>query len=168
MSAIIKHIGLGDCAVFTFMQWIVWFSADVLIVCLALMAKKNRSGHCPAYFDELVGPTRARYKEKIALCDGVDPYELRVGAQAAVDASLLPTVTHVDIINYLVLSTNYVSLDQMKAYKSLDSHNYFTSGWVRNITAKKLPSERVVVLSQVSSVHSAFHSRDKNTAITTK
>ncbi|KAH7935761.1 hypothetical protein HPB52_013179 [Rhipicephalus sanguineus] len=41
-----------------------------------------------------------------------------------------------------------LAAEQMKAYKSLDSHNYFTSGWVRNITAKKLPSERVVVLSQ--------------------
>ncbi|KAH7982778.1 hypothetical protein HPB52_007093 [Rhipicephalus sanguineus] len=41
----------------------------------------------------------------------------------------------------------------MKAYKSLDSHNYFTSGWVRNITAKKLPSERVVVLSQLVPIH---------------
>lgn len=83
------------------MQWIVWFSADVLIVCLALMAKKNRSGHCAAYFDKLVGPPLARYKEKIALCNGLDTYELPAGAQAAVDASLLPT--YVDIINYLVL-----------------------------------------------------------------
>ncbi|XP_049520315.1 uncharacterized protein LOC125944158 [Dermacentor silvarum] len=122
------------------------------------MAKENCAGLCPAYFDELVGPTRARYKEKIAalsslniaLCDGVDPYQLPLGAQAAVNASLLPPVTHVDIINYLVLSTSYVSLDQMKAYKSLDSHNYFTSGWVRNLIAKKLPSKRVVLLSQVN------------------
>lgn len=72
------------------------------------MAKENCAGLCPAYFDELVGPTRARYKEKIALCDGVDPYRLPVGAQAAVNASLLPPVTHVDIINYLVLSTKYI------------------------------------------------------------
>ncbi|XP_049522544.1 uncharacterized protein LOC125945034 [Dermacentor silvarum] len=113
------------------------------------MAKENCAGLCPAYFDELVGPTRVRYKEKIVLCDGVDPYQLPVGAQAAVNASLLPPVTHVDIINYLVLSTSYASLDQMKAYKSLDSHNYFTSGWVRNLIAKKLPSKRVVLLSQV-------------------
>lgn len=83
------------------MQWIVWFSADVLIVCLALMANKNRSGHCPAYSYELVGPPLARCKGKIALFDSLDTYELPAGAQAAVDASLLPT--YVDITDYLVL-----------------------------------------------------------------
>ncbi|XP_037526915.1 uncharacterized protein LOC119404478 [Rhipicephalus sanguineus] len=38
----------------------------------------------------------------------------------------------------------------MKAYKSLDGHNYFTSGWVKSIAAKQLPSQRVVVLSEVN------------------
>ncbi|XP_049267370.1 uncharacterized protein LOC125756543 [Rhipicephalus sanguineus] len=38
----------------------------------------------------------------------------------------------------------------MKAYKSLEAHNYFTSGWVRNIAATQLQSERVVVLGEVS------------------
>ncbi|XP_067132192.1 uncharacterized protein [Centruroides vittatus] len=33
-------------------------------------------------------------------------------------------------VNYLVLTTNAVTLDQMKAYKSLDAHNYLTSGFI--------------------------------------
>ncbi|KAH7986311.1 hypothetical protein HPB49_026023 [Dermacentor silvarum] len=45
------------------------------------------------------------------------------------DASLLPSVAHGDIVNYLVFSTSFVTLDQMKAYESLESNNYFTSGW---------------------------------------
>ncbi|KAK8780819.1 hypothetical protein V5799_017840 [Amblyomma americanum] len=36
------------------------------------------------------------------------------------------------LINYLVLSTSDVSLQQMKAYKSLEAHNYFTSGRVKS------------------------------------
>lgn len=114
------------------------------------MAKANGHEFCPKYFEELVGPTRARYEAKIRMCDGVDPYTLLVGTNATADADLLPATTHVDIINYLVLSTSYVSLLQMKAYKSLEAHNYFTSGWVKSLTAMRLPSKRIVVLSEVS------------------
>ncbi|KAM7287288.1 uncharacterized protein ISCGN_030979 [Ixodes scapularis] len=84
------------------------------------------------------------------MCDGVDPYTLRVGTNTTSDADLLPATTHVDIINYLVLSTSYISLLQMKAYKSLEAHNYFTSGWVKSLTAMRLPSKRIVVLSEVN------------------
>ncbi|XP_072142334.1 uncharacterized protein [Dermacentor andersoni] len=108
------------------------------------------SEFCPAYYEGLVGATRARYETKTKLCDGVDPYTLRVGADATADVELLPATTQVDIINYLVLSTSYVTLQQMKVYKSLDAHNYFTSGWVRNIAAMRLQSERVIVLGEVS------------------
>lgn len=113
------------------------------------MANAERHEFCRSYFDELVGPTRARYKSKVEMCGGVDPYTVRVGTDATADADLLPGTSHVDIINYLVLSTSYVSLQEMKAYKSLEAHNYFTSGWVRSVTAMRVPSKRVVVLSEV-------------------
>ncbi|XP_075550050.1 uncharacterized protein LOC142583458 isoform X1 [Dermacentor variabilis] len=90
-----------------------------------------------------------RHDTKTKLCDGVDPYTPRVGADATADVELLPATTEVDIINYLVLSTSYVTLQQMKVYKSLDAHDYFTSGWVRNIAAMRLQSERVIVLGEV-------------------
>ncbi|KAH7973215.1 hypothetical protein HPB52_023173 [Rhipicephalus sanguineus] len=114
------------------------------------MAIENVHALCPSYFEELVGPTRVRYRAKIEMCDGIDPYELRISKEDASDVDLLPAVTHGDIVNYLVLSTSHVTLQQMKAYKSLDGHNYFTSGWVKSIAAKQLPSQRVVVLSEVS------------------
>ncbi|KAH7951024.1 hypothetical protein HPB52_004274 [Rhipicephalus sanguineus] len=38
----------------------------------------------------------------------------------------------------------------MKAYKSLEAHNYFTSGRVSGVTAKRVPSKRVIVLSEVN------------------
>ncbi|XP_077548335.1 uncharacterized protein LOC144161556 [Haemaphysalis longicornis] len=100
-------------------------------------------------FAGLVGPTRARYEEKVNMCDGVDPYTLCAGTDTTADVELLPVTTHADIVNYLVLSTNYVSLAEMKAYKALEAHNYFTSGRVSGMTAMRLPSKRVIVLSEV-------------------
>lgn len=114
------------------------------------MATARRKEFCPSYFAGLVGPTRARYEEKVNMCcDGVDPYTLCAGTDTTADVDLLPVTTHADIVNYLVLSTNYVSLAEMKAYKSLEAHNYFTSGRVSGMTAMRLPSKRVIVLSEV-------------------
>lgn len=113
------------------------------------MATARRKEFCPSYFAGLVGPTRARYEEKVTMCDGVDPYTLCAGTDTAADVELLPVTTHADIVNYLVLSTNYVSLAEMKAYKALEAHNYFTSGRVSGMTAMRLPSKRVIVLSEV-------------------
>ncbi|KAH7957705.1 hypothetical protein HPB52_021915 [Rhipicephalus sanguineus] len=105
------------------------------------MAPVRRKEFCPSYFAELVGPTRARYEAKISMCDGVDPYTLCAGADTTTDVELLPVTTHADIVNH-------VSLTEMKAYMSLEAHNYFTSGRVSGVTAKRLPSKRVIVLSE--------------------
>ncbi|KAH7943689.1 hypothetical protein HPB52_006499 [Rhipicephalus sanguineus] len=113
------------------------------------MAPVRRKEFCPSYFAELVGPMRARYEAKISMCDGVDPYTLCAGTDTTTDVELLPVTTHADIVNYLVLWTNHVSLTEMKAYMSLEAHNYFTSGRVSGVTAKRLPSKRVIVLSEV-------------------
>lgn len=104
----------------------------------------------PSYFDELIGAARARYEVKVKMCDDVDPYRLSIGSDATADADLLPSTTYADIFNYLVLTTNFVTHEQMKAYKSLEAHNFFTSGWVKGIAVKQLPSKRVIVLSEVS------------------
>nr|XP_054925859.1 uncharacterized protein LOC129384434 [Dermacentor andersoni] len=82
------------------------------------------------------------------MCDGIDPYELCIGEDAAPNIDLLPAMTHGDIVNYLVLSTSHVTLQQMKAYKSLNSHNYFTGGWVKSVAANQLALQRVIVLSE--------------------
>ncbi|KAH7976254.1 hypothetical protein HPB52_010385 [Rhipicephalus sanguineus] len=116
------------------------------------MAPVRRKEFCPSYFAELVGPTRARYEAKIRMCDGVEPYTLCAGTDTTTDVELLPVTTHADIVNYLVLCTNHVSLTEMKAYMSLEAHNYFTGGrvsrGVSGVTAKRLPSKRVIVLSE--------------------
>lgn len=113
---------------------------------------------CGGYFSQLIGSARVRYKEKIELCENVDPYTLRLGTDTSADASLLPSVAHGDIVTYLVFSTSFVTLDQMKAYKALESHNYFTSGWVKSLSAKRLGEDKVLLLGEVSAeIFCYFH-----------
>ncbi|KAH6941106.1 hypothetical protein HPB50_013587 [Hyalomma asiaticum] len=96
------------------------------------------------------GPMQACYKEKVGMCDGVNPYHLHISEDASSDTEVLPATTYADIINYLVLSMSYVTLNEMKAYKSLEVHNYITSIWVRSITVKRMPSGLIIVLGEVS------------------
>lgn len=103
-----------------------------------------------AYCAQLIGSARARYDEKIRMCDGVDPYTLRPGLDTATDVTEFPEVTHGDIVNYLVYSSSFITLEEMKAYKSMEAHNYFTSGWVKSLSAKRLRGDKVLVVGEVS------------------
>lgn len=103
-----------------------------------------------AYYSQLIGEARSRYEEKVRLCDGVDPYTLRPGTDTTSNTSSFPEVSHGDIVNYLVFSTNFVTLGEMKAFKSMEAHNYFTSGWVKSLSAKELRDHKVIVLAEVS------------------
>ncbi|KAM7306585.1 hypothetical protein ISCGN_010288 [Ixodes scapularis] len=114
------------------------------------MAKAIRHEFCPFYIEELVGPTRARYESKVKICDGVDTYVHVIASARTPHVDVQPVITHVGVINCLVSSTNYVSRQQMKAFKALIAHNYFTTKWVKSLTAMRLPSKRIVVLSEAS------------------
>ena len=93
------------------------------------------------YFAEIPANAKARYVEKIALCDGVDPYASSTKYED--DISKWPAVSYPDIVNYLVLSTSFATGKQMKAYKSLESYNYFVSGWVDEVTVSVTTSGSV-------------------------
>lgn len=47
---------------------------------------------------------------------------------------------------YLLHTTSFVTLEEVKNYKSLQSFRYFTSGWVLEIEWKKYPVEEIVLL----------------------
>ena len=44
-----------------------------------------------------------------------------------------PEVTYPNIANYLIHTTSTFTFDEMKAYKSLESYNYFISGFVLEV-----------------------------------
>ena len=52
-----------------------------------------------------------------------------------------------DIVVYLLYTTSFVTLEEVKNYyKSLQSFKYFTSGWVLEIEWKKYPTNSIVLL----------------------
>lgn len=102
------------------------------------------------YYSDLTGPERLRYAEKVRMCDNIDPFTLRAGMDTSSDVDIFPDISYGDIVNYLVFSANYLTLEKMKAFKSTEAHNYFTSGWVKDLSAKQLQDDKVLLLGEVN------------------
>ncbi len=101
------------------------------------------------YVNTLEPNVKARYVEKISLCDGVDPYTMK-NPGFSTDYKDLPNVEFPDISNYLVVQTSFYSKQQMKAYKSLEAYNFFVCGWVHDLKIKVLKEENRLIIARVS------------------
>ena len=64
------------------------------------------------------------------------------------DGALWPLVDILDVNDYLVNTTDFITKKQMKAYKSLDAHNYLTSGFVQKPLMKISSNNLVVIRSK--------------------
>ncbi|KAH6945763.1 hypothetical protein HPB50_009822 [Hyalomma asiaticum] len=106
----------------------------------------NKQPLDPTYYSGLTGPERLRYAEKVEMCDRIDPFTLRPDTSS--DVNVFPDICYGDIANYLVFSANYLTLEEMKAFKSTEAHNYFTSGWVKGLLAKQLQDDKVLLLCE--------------------
>ena len=63
------------------------------------------------YHDGLDPQEKARYEGKLKLLGGEDPYEM-TASMLSEDVKLLPKITYLDIVNYLVFSPSpYMSDD---------------------------------------------------------
>ena len=102
------------------------------------------------YYTTLEPSAKTRYCEKVKLC-GFDPYTLKP-SDFDDDLASLPAIEYPDIVNYLVLQTSWVTNSQMKAYKSLEAYNFFTSGWVGGLLTIKANNNRVVMFARVSTL----------------
>ena len=58
----------------------------------------------------------------------------------------LITYSYPDIVVYLLYTTSFATLEEVKNYKSLQSYKYFTSGWVLEVEWKKYSEESVVLI----------------------
>ena len=58
-----------------------------------------------------------------------------------------------DIYNFLVHQTSFYSGQQMKAYKSLESYNLYTSGWVVEVLKKELHNHTILMVAKVGKKH---------------
>lgn len=83
------------------------------------------------------------------LCCGVNPIVLG-GADCATSVELWPLwprVDYVDIVDFLVLRTRFVTLKQLKHRKALEGHNFGTSGWVRQPWPKQVLADTVIIVT---------------------
>ena len=67
------------------------------------------------------------------MIDNVDPYTLPSGSWSKDEASLA-AVSYPDIVNYLTFGKSFYSMDDVKAWKSLEAYNQVTSGWISDLS----------------------------------
>ena len=100
------------------------------------------------YKDTLDPVCRSRYIEKMKLSCNVDPYHVESSVWCK-NVKFWPDIAYPDIVNYLINAQTPYSLEDLKSYKSLESYNYFISGWVSDIGSVKLPSNNSLVMGKV-------------------
>lgn len=103
-----------------------------------------------SYAEQLEEPHKSRYVDKVMWCGGIDPLCLR-DDETTGSISDYPKTEYCDVKDYLVNKTSFITRDQFKARKSLEAHNYLTSGWVAEPRIKVLPDQHIVIIGKVSS-----------------
>lgn len=123
-------------------------STDPLCGLVTLTISSRSESFSGTYVHHLIGETRSRYKEKVNTCCRMHPYSLHTGADSKSNAEAFSDISHGAIANYVVISADHMSLEQLKACKALGAHTYFTNSWVKAISAKERPSNKVVLFSE--------------------
>ena len=72
-----------------------------------------------------------RYLEKLRIVD-VDPYALPNSAWSNSSASF-PALSYPDIVNYLIFTKSFYTMEDMKAWKSLEAYNQLTFGRISDV-----------------------------------
>ena len=103
-----------------------------------------------SYAESLKGEDGVRYRKKMGEL-GIDPYMIPITEKkSGLDCSLgeLPNVGYLDVFHYLINSPCGYTGQAMKAYTSLDTYKYISSGWVRSVLVKMV-DERFVITAEV-------------------
>ncbi len=108
--------------------------------------------HCKGYSSSLSPNLLKIYSKKLNDFHISDPYELSF-SELMENFDDWPMIERSDIMDYLVHGTHTYTREQMKAFRSLEAHNYYTSGWVNNrVFHKLLPEDRLIMLGEVSEI----------------
>lgn len=102
-----------------------------------------------AYYYTFSGDIKCRYDQKLKIIDNVDPYSIP-SHELVQDVSIVPNVTMMDLVNYLILTHSFYTGQQFKAYKSLQAYKQYEAGSVQSIVAKQINAESFVVVSKVN------------------
>lgn len=94
---------------------------------------------------------KTRYLEKLSLI-GVDcpySYDDSFWRMGKASLSLTPCMDIHDIYSYLVLARNSVSLEQFRAFKSLDSYQHVIQGYVGSFGIYKVNETTLIMKAKV-------------------
>ena len=103
------------------------------------------------YFNSLDQVNSRRYREKLSLIDGLDPYAVAKDS-VFFDVDAFPGVTYPDIVNYLVFNPSPFTMEDRRAYKSLEAYNQFVCGWVRDVGVIVAKDDLVVLVARVRDI----------------
>ncbi len=81
----------------------------------------------PSSYVESLDPLHRARSRELSFIDGLDPYTVSKDA-VLYDVDAFPKVTYPDIVNYLVFSASPFTMEDMRAYKSLEAYNQFICG----------------------------------------
>lgn len=104
------------------------------------------------YYSELNGEAKRRYEDKLKMIlYGKDPFcylEADKSSISSLEWYEWPDVTYPDIYNYLINTSSFCTHEQLKAYKSMDGYNFFSSGWVSNpiVIGNQIARPKVFIL----------------------
>ena len=104
------------------------------------------------YRDGLDPLEKHRYEDKLAVIHGQDPYEIVLWST---EEKRLPSVTYIDIINYLIFTPSPYTREELRCYKGLDAYNQFVSGFVSDVGCCVI-NDKCVVTSKVCSLFFRF------------
>ena len=104
------------------------------------------------YVEGLPEDAKSRYKQKITLIDGVDPFSSDYYRSLS-ESESCPAVDSCDLLSYLVLKTSFLTVEQFRARKGLDAYNQFVSGWVKEIKTWRV-SDKYLTVGRVSGIKS--------------
>ena len=88
--------------------------------------------------------SKQRYKIKINIIEGYDPYQIKK-EELSGNISKFPPVANSDIVNYFLFSLSLLTEEELKAYKSLEFCNQVVSGWVKETTTKLFGEVTLVI-----------------------
>ena len=107
------------------------------------------------YAESLQGEVKKRYLSKLKAIDDLDPHEIprkdwdTDASKGKLDVSIFPGITYPDILIYLSNTPSPHSLEDFKAYKSLEAFNYYNNGWVKDLKMKAVKEDVRIVSARV-------------------
>ena len=85
------------------------------------------------YAEDLPSDAKARYREKLEVIGGNDPF---LSGRIGEVVYRLPDLDALDLVSYLVLQTSFTSAKQFQARKGLEAYNQFVCGWVKDVCSR--------------------------------